>query len=97
MSDEPKKRSHTIRLAVWMLMGAVLAGTVFTPPVGNALDPRFRAAPLICAVYGALAGLAVELFRRFLDYPINRETKRELFVLGLFVVWFAALCICLIR
>jgi hypothetical protein len=98
MSDEAKKPrpSHTIRLTVWMLVG-VLVGVAFAPAVGNSLDPWFRWRPLICTVSGALAGLAVELFRRFLDHQTNQEAKREFLVLALFVVWVAALCICLIR
>jgi len=74
MSDERKRRSHTIRLTVSMLVG-ILLGAWFMPVVGNGLDPWFRAAPLIYTASGALAGLGLELFRRFLEQPAYTEHR----------------------
>ena len=53
MSDEPKNRSHTVRLAVSMVVG-VLVGSIF---VQMALP--WTAA--ICTLGGAIGGLALEL------------------------------------
>jgi hypothetical protein len=75
MSDEPKKRSHTVRLAVSMVLGA-FAGAVFVPLVGG----TDGLAPLICTASGALVGLAVEMRRRFLEplaYPGHEGTSDE--------------------
>ena len=79
MSDEPArepKTSHTIRLTASMLAGA-LVGVIFCPAAGSGWDSWFRAAPLTYTVTGALCGLAVELFRRFLDFPANSRAKPE--------------------
>ena len=64
MSDEPKKRSPAIRLALSMLVG-VLIGYILSPGPRNGLDPWDRAPPLAYTVGGALLGLAIDLFRRF--------------------------------
>jgi len=58
-SDGKKRPSHTGRLIVSMLLGA-LGGLAFVPRTENSLEP------LMYATSGALAGLAVELFRRLL-------------------------------
>jgi hypothetical protein len=58
MSDEPKKRSRAIRLALSMLAG-VWIGYVLSPRPGNALDHWDRAPPEIYTVGGALIGLAI--------------------------------------
>jgi len=68
MSDEPERPSHTIRLAAWML-GGVAMGRALAPLGGNGLDWWFQAAPLIYTISGALVGLAIEIFRRFLEAP----------------------------
>ncbi len=71
MSDEPKQRSHTIRLTVSMVLG-VLAGAVLVPLIGGRAQSF---TPLICTASGALTGLGVEMRRRFLEVPlyIGRE------------------------
>jgi len=74
MSDEPKKRSHTVRLAVSMLLG-VFAGVVFLflvvgpLPLGGGRTHSF--APLICTALGTLVGFAVEMLRRLLEAPAH--------------------------
>jgi hypothetical protein len=63
MSDEQKKGSRAIRLALSMLAG-VLIGYVLSPGPGNALDLWDRAPPETYTVGGALIGLAIDLFGR---------------------------------
>jgi len=76
MTDEAKKwrRWCTVRLVISMLAG-VLIGRLFTPSVGNAADPSFQTAPLVYSIAGAIGGLAVELFRRFIEQPMY-DAKR---------------------
>jgi hypothetical protein len=49
-----------------MLLGAMI-GAFLALTVGTGFDPWFQAAPLVT---GALCGLAVELFRRFIEGTI---------------------------
>jgi hypothetical protein len=58
MSDEPKKRHHTVRLAASMVVG-VFVGNIF-------VQMALPWTAVICTLGGALGGLAVELFRRSL-------------------------------
>ena len=58
------KRGHPIRLTILMLVGALI-GNIFSPAVGDALDPWHRAAPYVDAIIGSLIGLAVELCVRY--------------------------------
>jgi hypothetical protein len=66
------KRSHPIRLAVYMLAGAAISLVVFAPVLGNGQDPWDQARPLTWGLGGALVGLAFELIRRFLEWIETR-------------------------
>jgi hypothetical protein len=59
MSDEPKQPSHPVRLAVSMAIG-VFVGSIF-------VQMALPWTTVLCILGGALAGLAVELFRRSLE------------------------------
>jgi len=63
MSNEPKKRSHPIRIAVFMLIGAGF-GTLFAPQRINGFNGWGAAAVSFGVVAGALGGLALEFLVR---------------------------------
>jgi hypothetical protein len=65
-TDGSKRPSHTLRLIGSMLLVSLM-GWAFVPPALNGLDPWTKWRPLIYAVSGAIAGLCVELFRRFIN------------------------------
>ncbi|HEV3300525.1 MAG TPA: hypothetical protein VG055_12835 [Planctomycetaceae bacterium] len=71
MSDEPNKRSHPVRLAVSMVIG-VFVGSIF-------VQMALPWTAVICILGGALAGLAVELFRRAEERtePKNRRSSDD--------------------
>ena len=67
MSDE-RKKSYPIRMAVLMLLGAfVVPFAMYMFGTVGGGDEQSFAWPLIYAVAGAVGGLVVELFFRFLE------------------------------
>jgi cyanate permease len=69
MSDEPKNRSHTVRLAVSMVVG-VLVGSIF-------VQMALPWTAVICTLGGAIGGLALELFRRSLATADQNDALRS--------------------
>jgi hypothetical protein len=59
MSDKPEQSGRPIRLTILMLVG-VLVGGAFLGAMGQT--------PLICLIGGALAGVALELWWRFITF-----------------------------
>ncbi len=76
MSDQPKKREHTTRLALSMVTG-MSAGAICMP--AYATEPPWRQwAPLLLIVAGAMAGFSIEMLRRLRDRPGCGTFARDL-------------------
>jgi hypothetical protein len=93
-NEEPQRRPDPIRLAVMMLMGALLGRFLYTTPVVfNRLDAWIRWGPFVYIASGAMFGLAAELYRRSNEASWRRITLAVVLTLGTLILISAALSV----